>query len=313
MDPSFALLASLSGVQPLEVISTYVAGTALLVVGLLAARSDAKQARGLDKIVVLSNLFFALPLAVFGAEHLAADKFIVEAVPPYMPWRLFWVYFVGVALMAAALSIASRILVRWSGLFFGIMLFSFVAMLSIPAVLESPREQISWVLTLRDMSFAGGGWVLAGHAMDSSRAHRGKVLVTVGRILIGIAAVFFGVEQFLRPLACPGVPLEKLMPVWIPGRALIGYVTAVILFTAGASILLAKKTRRAATYLGTWMLLLVATVYAAILVASMSDPSLDVQLEAVNYFADTLLFAGTVLALAMASAQAESSSVESPG
>ena len=57
--------------------------------------------------------------------------------------------------------------------------------------------------------------------------------------------------------ACPGVPLEKLMPAWIPGRLLIGYLTGAILLVAGACILLAKKTRMAATYLGTWIVLLV--------------------------------------------------------
>jgi hypothetical protein len=33
-----------------------------------------------------------------------------------MPWRLFWIYFVGVALVIASLSIATKIQVRWSGL-----------------------------------------------------------------------------------------------------------------------------------------------------------------------------------------------------
>ena len=85
-----------------EVVSMYAAGIALLVIGPWVARSDVAQARGLEKIVALGNVFFAVPLAVFGAEHLAGDKFIVEAVPSYMPWRLFWVYFVGVALVAAS-------------------------------------------------------------------------------------------------------------------------------------------------------------------------------------------------------------------
>ena len=46
-----------------------------------------------------------------------------------MPWRLFWAYFVGFALLAAALSIATKIQVRWSGLLLGIMMFLFVALL----------------------------------------------------------------------------------------------------------------------------------------------------------------------------------------
>ena len=48
-----------------------------------------------------------------------------------MPWRLFWAYFVGFALLAASLSIATKIQVRWSGLLFGIMMFLFVVTLDI--------------------------------------------------------------------------------------------------------------------------------------------------------------------------------------
>src|SRR4029077_11217917 len=144
----------------------------------------------------------------------------------YMPWRLFWAYFVGCALLAASLSIATKIEVRWSGLLFGIMMFAFVAMLIIPGVVARPRDRFAWTLVLRESSFAGGAWILAGNAMRGQGKSR---LITVGRVLIAIAAIFFGAEHFLHPAGCPGVPLEKLTPAWIPGRLLIGYLTGAIL------------------------------------------------------------------------------------
>jgi len=112
--------------------------------------------------------------------------------------------------------------------------------------------------------------------------------------------VFYGVENFLYPINAPGVPLEKVMPTWIPARLLIGYVTGAILVVGGVGILSMKKARMAATYLGTWILLLVLVVYGPILVVSLLDPSTAVKVEGLNYFFDTLLFAGTVLALASA-------------
>jgi uncharacterized membrane protein len=236
-------------------------------------------------------------LAVFGAEHLTGAKTIMLGVPSYVPWPLFWAYFVGVALLAASLSMATKIQVRWTGLWFGIMMFLFVAMLHLPRALASPGDRMPWTIVIREMSFAGGGWILAGNAMHGRSK---STLITVGRVLIAIAAVFFGVEHFLHPAGCPGVPLEKLTPAWIPGRLLIGYVTGAILLVAGASILLAKRTRMAATYLGTWLLLLVLFIYVPILIAQMPDPSIAAQIEGINYFADTLLFAGAILALASA-------------
>jgi hypothetical protein len=92
-----------------------------------------------------------------------------------------------------------------------------------------------------------------------------------------------------------------LMSAWIPARFLIGYLTGAILLLAGTAILLERKTRMAATYLGTWIMLLVLFIYGPILIAALADPSAGVQIEGINYFADTLLFAGAILALANAS------------
>ena len=273
------------------------AGIVFFLIALWAAQTDIARAGGLDKIVVLSNLCFAVPLAVFGAEHLSGARFIMLGVPSYMPWRLFWAYFVGFALLAASASMATKIQVRWSGLLFGIMMVIFVAMVHIPRALASPGSRIPWTIVVREMSFAGGAWLLAGNAMHGPGKSK---LITVGRVLIAIAALFFAVEHFLHPAGCPGVPLEKLTPAWIPGRLLIGYLTGAILLVAGASILLARKTRAAATYLGTWMVLLVLFIYVPILIAQISDPSTAAQVEGINYFADTLLFAGAILALASA-------------
>jgi hypothetical protein len=279
------------------VVSMCGAGLLLFLVALWAGTTDIERARGLDKIVALSNLCFAAPLAVFGALHVSGVDIVLPLVPSYMPWRLFWAYFFGFALLAASLSIATKIQVRWSGLFFGIAMFSFVAMMDIPGVVASPRDRFGWTLAMREMSFGGGGWILAGNAMSGPGKSR---LITVGRILVAVAAMLFGVENFLHPANVPVVPLEKLTPVWIPGRLLIGYVTGVILFVAGGCILLAKKTRLAATYLGSWIVLLVVLVYGPILIAALADPGTDVKIEGINYFFDTLLFAGAVLALASA-------------
>jgi uncharacterized membrane protein len=179
------------------------AGLALLAVGLLAAKNDNAQARGLDKIVALTHLCIAIPLAVFGAEHLSSRQSLLALVPSYMPWRMFWVYFVGFALIAASLSIATKRQMRWSGLLFGAMMFLFVAMLHLPEAISS-GGRIPWTIVVREMSFGGAGWILAGIAMGGDREGQGKTLITVGRLPIAIAAMFFGVQHFLHPLGLPG-------------------------------------------------------------------------------------------------------------
>ncbi len=282
-------------------VSMCIAGILLFLIGILAARTDFAQARGLDKVVALSNLCFALPLAVFGALHLSAARGLMNMVPAYIPWHLFWAYFVGVALIAASLSIATRIQVQWSGLLFGILMLLIEALLIIPGLYAKPHDRFSWTILFREFSFASGGWILAGDAMAGRHGQGRSKLVAIGRVVIGMAAMFYGVEHFLHPINVPGVPLEKIMPTWIPGRMVISYLTGALLVICGAAILLAKKTRTAATYLGTWILLLVVFIYGPILITSLLDPSTDVKVEGINYFADTLLYAGAILALASAS------------
>src|SRR5258705_6785122 len=164
-----------------------------------------------------------------------------------MPWRSFWVYFVGSALIAASLSIATKTAVRWSGLLVGIMMFSFVAMIHLPGALARPHDRIIWTIVFREMSFGGGAWLLAGAAPDGWRGPGKRVLTTVGRICVAIAVIAFGIEHFLHATGLPGVPLQKQMPTWIPGRVLIDYVTGVALLLTGGSILLSRKTRLVAT------------------------------------------------------------------
>jgi uncharacterized membrane protein len=282
----------------LVAIAMCAAGVAALLIGLPGAKRRITGARGLDTVLALTSLCVAIPLAVFGALHVFGPQFVRNIVPAYMPWRMFWVYAVGAGLLAASLSIATGIAVRASGLLFGIMMFLFVAMIHFPGAVTS-GGRILWTIVIREMSFGGGGWVLAGIAMGGSRG-KGRSLIVVGRMLIAIAAIFFGVQHFLHPLGLPGVPLKKEMPAWIPARAFIDYLTGAFLMVAGVCFLLARKTRAVATYLGAWIVFLVVVIYGPVLIGALADPSTAVKVEGLNYFADTLLFGGVILSLARA-------------
>ena len=292
-------------------------GAALLVIGILAARNDIAQARGLDKIVALGNLCFAVPLAVFGALHLFAPDFVKDLVPRYMPGRMFWVYFVGCALIAASLSMATKIGVRWSGLLVGIMMFMFVAMLYLPGGIRQmhahipwTRARFTWTIVCRESSFGGAGWLLAAMAKDGWRGWTRTTLITVGRIAVAIAAIFFGIQHFLHPLGLPGVPLQREMPLWVPARPMIDYVTGSGLLVAGASILLNRKTRTIAACVGGWILLTILVIYVPVMITALSSPNIEVKVEGINYFADTLLFAGVILAAASAAPKSDAATRE---
>ncbi len=282
------------------VIAMCTAGLAALAVGVWGARKEFAAARGLDKIVALWSVCFAPPLAVFGATHLFDPPSFLRLVPSFMPWRPFWVYFVGCALIAAAASLAMRVAVRWSGLLFGIMMFLFVAMLHLPGAIAQKDNRILWTIVVRELSFGGAAWMLAASAAPHWSERRKKILIAVGRTFVTLALLVFGIEEILHPAVLPGVPLVQEMPPWVPGRLGIGYLTGVVLLATGASVLLRRRARTVAACLGGWILLLVLVLYGPVMITALSAPGEAAQVVAIDYFADTLLFVGAVLALAKA-------------
>ena len=140
----------------------------------------------------------AVSLAVFAPEHFGGPMRVADMVPSWMPAHWFWAYLVGCALFAAATSLTVRKFVSLSSTLLGLMFFLFVCMMHIPNALADPKNRFAWAYALRDLSFAGGAWALAG------------------RIVIAIAAIFFAVEFFLHPEFAPGFPLEKITPSWVP-------------------------------------------------------------------------------------------------
>jgi hypothetical protein len=81
------------------------------------------------------------------------------------------------------------------------------------------------------------------------------------------------------------------------GSVFIDYVTGVALVAGAGSVLLRRKMRTVLTCAGGWILLLVLVIYGPVMIGALADPSVATQVEGINYFADTLLFAGAVLTL----------------
>jgi uncharacterized membrane protein len=273
------------------------AGLFYLAAGVFILRKEISAARGWDKLITLGCVFFAVPLAVFAPEHFRGPEFVQNSVPSWMPVRWFWPYFVGCALLAAATSLTLRKCVRLSSTLLGLMFSLFVCMIYIPSALENPTERLAWSLLLRDLSFAAGAWALAGVYSRASSPQQSKWMILFGRIVIAIAAIFFGVEHFLHTDFAPGVPLPKMMPPWVPLPSAWAYLAGTILLAAGIALALNKKPRIAATSIGAMMTVLTVFLYLPLLLLAHGGSETN---EGLNYVADTLLFAGAALLLASA-------------
>jgi uncharacterized membrane protein len=289
----FAALVTFFGLQPI-VFWTYFAGTAILLVGLIVVfRRDVPRARGLDTIVCLGPVLFAAPLAVFGAEHLTITRAMTGMVPHWIPWHLFWVLFVGVALLAAALSLAVGRVAGLASAMLGVMFLGFVTLMDVEVLVRRPGDRFIEALTLRELTFSLCSFALAASLANDRWRPAGERIATVARVVVGFVVIFYGVEHFLHPQFVPVIPLELPLPAWIPFHPLIGFGVGAAEVMAGLAMVANWHARRATTLLGIVACVVVLLVYLPILVAHPAD--IDVGM---NYFADTLFFAGALLLLA---------------
>ena len=275
------------------------AGLFYLVAGVFILRKEISAARGWDKLITLAPVFIAVSLAVFAPEHFRGPDFIQQMAPSYMPARWFWPYFIGCALLAAATSLTFRKFMRLSSTLLGLMFFLFVCMIYSRGVLRHPDNRMAWIFFLRDLSFCAGAWALASLYSRASSPQLSKWMLLFARLVLAIAAIFYGVQHFLHPDFAPGVPLELKMPSWVPFPSVWAYLAGAILLAAGIALALNKKPRMAAASIGALMTVLTLFPYLVILVRAIGGPAPEFN-EAINYVADTLLYAGAALALASA-------------
>jgi uncharacterized membrane protein len=267
------------------------AGSAVLVAGLFLIRPRFAAASGAGRVLVLGPVFEAVALAIFAAEHFLAARDLSGIVPRWMPGALFWTYFVGAALLAAAISFIAGRYVRWSASLLAILFLIIVATVDLPNLPNHIHERLFWTLTVRETAFAGGAMVLAGSQWSRGRS-AGAKLIVLGRLIVACTFIFYAIEHFLFPRFVPGVPLEKMTPAWVPAPVLLAYFVGTTLLAAGVGLMIRRTRRNATAIAGTMLLLLTAFFYVPILITEIRTP---LALEGVNYVGDTFLFAATAL------------------
>ncbi len=254
-------------------------------------------ARGWNRLIALGGVFFAASLAAFAPEHFyGGPEYIQTMAPSWMPARPFWPYLVGCALLAAATSLAVGKFVRLSSTLLGLMFFLFVCMIYLPSLLSHLNNRMAWIFSSTRSVFRRGCVDSRRKPLARRRSAAIEWMILFGRIVIAVAAVFFAEQHFLHP----EFALRRTV---VQGNARLGsfappfwaYLAGAILLVAGGALLINKNARLAAAVIGLLMTILTLLLYLPILVMASQSPQI---LEAINYVADTLLFAGAALLVA---------------
>ncbi len=221
----------------------------------------------MEKSQTLGRIFVAISLVVFGVQHFMYGGFVAGLVPAWMPGRLFWAYFVGVAFFAAAAGILYKIMARSAATMLGVMFFLFVVLLHIPRIVGNSNDGNEWTSGFVAMAMCGGSWVLASAAPLEER-EKADPFLKLGRYFFALAFVAFGIQHFFDPRRT-----IRVGPPWFPGRPLWTYLTGIFFVVAGSAIFLGKKVRIAATLLGMTLFLFFLLLHIPRIAAQLHDPN----------------------------------------
>src|SRR5713101_6940517 len=220
----------------------------------------------MDKSQTVGRIFVAVSLVVFGVQHFLYGGFIAGLVPAFMPGRLFWAYFVGIAFFAAAAGILYEEMARPAATMLGVMFFLFLVLLHIPRIVTNSRDGNEWTSGFVALAMCGGAWILANAAPLEER-EKADPFLRLGRYFFALAYLAFGIQHFVFGRYAAG-----LGPPWIPGRPLLAYLFGVIFFAAGAAIIIRKKHDLAATLLASIAFLYFLLLYVPRIINQLHNP-----------------------------------------
>jgi uncharacterized membrane protein YphA (DoxX/SURF4 family) len=140
-----------------------------LVVAVSIGVERAGEAMSRRRLLVARNagyILFGVSLVIFGIQHLMYGPFVATLIPAWIPARLFWAYFVGVAFMAAALAISTHIQARLAAILVGVMFLTWFLILHLPRVFAAPHNGNEWTSAFVALAMSGAAFLLAANVTD---------------------------------------------------------------------------------------------------------------------------------------------------
>lgn len=106
------------------------------------------------------RFFFGAAMIILGLQHLLYADFIASLIPTWIPGSYFWAYTTGIALMVSGLSIMLSIMIKWTSMLLGMMIFLWVVLLHFPRILSAPNDAYEWTTTFQALAITGSALAL---------------------------------------------------------------------------------------------------------------------------------------------------------
>jgi hypothetical protein len=182
---------------------------------------------------------------------------------------------------------------RWSASLLALLFALFVALLYLPSAMTNPGVRIVWIFPFREGTYAVGAFCV--FAYEGRLAGRSGRFAIALRLWTAAVAIFFGLQNILYPQFTPGVPDQQPTSAWVPMPHVFAYVTGAVLVAMGVAMLFRRTAVTAITVVGVLMTVLTIGLFGPNLILARR---VEQRVTAINFVADTLLFAGMMFAVA---------------
>ncbi|MEO7212581.1 hypothetical protein [Mucilaginibacter sp.] len=176
----------------------------------------------MDKLTITGKWFYAAAFIIFGIQHFMYAQFVATLVPAWIPLKLFWAYFVGVAFILASISIIINKYALFSSVLLGIILAMFIVLIHIPNLVSHPQEPQRWTRALQDVVIMGTALMVTGELK----------LQTAGKYLFAVPIIILALQHFTHASF-----VTAKVPAWFPAVEVWDYIVGVVMAIAAIGII----------------------------------------------------------------------------
>jgi putative oxidoreductase len=116
----------------------------------------------MKKLTTIGRILFAVPFALFGINHFLMLDYYMGMLTSFVPLGAYTIILTGIMMIAASISIITKILVKFSTLLLAFLLFIFIITIHIPHLFTDADKTITIIALLKDISLMGGSLMIAG-------------------------------------------------------------------------------------------------------------------------------------------------------
>jgi uncharacterized membrane protein YphA (DoxX/SURF4 family) len=116
----------------------------------------------MKKLTSIGRILFAVPFALFGINHFLMLDYYFGMLTSFVPLGAYTIILTGIMLIAASISIITKVLVKFSTLCLAVLLFIFIVTIHIPHLFTDADKTITIIALLKDISLMGGSLMISG-------------------------------------------------------------------------------------------------------------------------------------------------------